>query len=141
MRVSSTLQPVTRFQTAGHVLIRPADYAGCQLWARSHKQRFTETKRAKGQPSSQTQTHHARQNCCVETKNKRSCQATSYSSLSAWQSFHRKGSSVPKNPPISHCSDALNSTAQIHAKKFYKTPFGICATLVYLYFLKLQTDT
>lgn len=31
-------------------LIRPADCIGCQLWASGHKERFTETKRARGQP-------------------------------------------------------------------------------------------
>lgn len=47
-----------------------------------------------------TNTPHQTELLCGD-KNKCSCQATSYSSLSAWQSFHRKGSSVPTNPPIS----------------------------------------
>lgn len=43
-------------------LIRPADCIGCQLRASGHKERFTETKRARGQPSEQTPTQRAQAN-------------------------------------------------------------------------------
>ena len=47
------------FRLLDMFLILLADCTGSQLWASSHKKGFRGTKRARGHPSQQTQTHQA----------------------------------------------------------------------------------
>lgn len=73
-------------------LIRPADCIGCQLWASGHKERFTETKRARGQPL-WTNTNTASPGRTAACRQKKYAAVNQRLSLSAWT-----GSSVHKKP-------------------------------------------
>lgn len=73
-------------------LIRPTDCIGCQLWASGHKERFTETKRARGQPL-WTNTNTASPGRTAACRQKKYAAVNQHLSLSAWT-----GSSVHKKP-------------------------------------------